>query len=365
MTHTIPHFSSTQWDTVSKKQRDMLITDLMKQQIAYGKAHVPFYTKFHATVSLHDLNDMKDCASHVPALTKDHIRALNSPYDLLPHPTRQRMNTLYLHRGTGGTTGPPTSVFYSFGDWNAVMDGNSRLYHSIKPVNKPLIAFNGYNQGHISGPYFDSVVRRLGAMCVSRNFGCNDEQAVRQMALHKANLVIAPAVTTHKGGAFENLLDADSRLGLNYLNGDHIDTLLCSSTGITKELYEEVKALGIKNVINMYGSTDVGAVCNSPPTNPFELRLNFGHNSVFVVDGKQHHVNNGERGMLVSSRIGSYDEEGNIIPNQGTQLINFHLGDEVTYHEHCSDPNLTLPWINNVKRIMNLKEKFEAGCERW
>jgi len=115
----------------------------------------------------------------------------------------------------------------------------------------------------------------------------------------------------------------------------------------------------------MYGSTDVGAIANSPAHNPFELRINFGHTSAFVIGKNNQHVANGERGLLIASRLGSYNEAGSIIPNQGTQLLNFHLGDEVTYHDYCSDADLSLPYISNVVRVNNIKEKEEGGCEQW
>lgn len=363
--HAFPDFGNTAWDTMPKAKRDALITELTKSQVQFMKDQVPFYTKFYGSVDIHNLVDIKDCAMRIPALLKDQIRALPSPYELLPKIVRSQLGVISLHRGTGGTTGRPTSVFFTESDWNGIMSGNARQISKIAPKSKPFIAFNGYNQGHISGPYFDSVVRKLGALTISRNFGCSDDDAVKQMAYHQANLIIAPAVTTHKGGSFENLLDADARSGTNFINGDNVDTLLCSSTGITRDLYQEIKALGIKHVVNMYGSTDVGAVANSPPENPFELRIDFGHSATFVVDPKQNPVADGQRGLLISSRIGGLDADGNILPNLGTQLINFHLGDEVTFHDHASDPSITTPWISDVQRVMNIKEKIEGGCERW
>jgi|GEM_PF-1733451 len=361
----IPAFHDTAWDTMPAQARNRLITEQFRRQIHFARQEVPFYQKTLAQVNIHDLNDIGDCALHVPKLFKEQIRQLPSPYDLLPKTMRANLGGLALHRGTGGTTGRPTSVFFSYSDWQAIMEANARQLQHLRPQDKPLISFNGYNQGHISGPYFDGVVKQLGALTIARNFGNTDDEAIAQMSYHQANLIIAPPVSTHKGGSFENLLDADVRTGTNYINGDNVDTLICSSTGITPELYKEIKALGIKNVVNMYGSTDVGAVANSPSTNPFELRINFGHTAVFVIDKNGNQVKDGERGLLVASRIGGMGADGAILPNLGTQLLNFHLGDEVTYHEHSTDASITLPWINNVQRVMDLKDKLETGCERW
>jgi len=356
-------FNDPRWETLSRPKRDALVTELIVKQVEFARREVPFYANLYKNLKLGDLNDLKDCAAHIPSLRKEQIRSLPTPYELLPKSIRASLNKLWLHRGTGGTTGPPTSIFFTKGDFDANIDGNLRITRLANP-KAPLIAFDGYNQGHISGPYFDEVARRLGAAVITRNFGSSDAQAVLQLKFHQANCIIGPPVSTHKGGSIHDLLDADVNSGNNYINGENIKLIIMSSTGITRELYDELTQLGIKSMVNIYGSTDVCTTAVSPPYNPFELILSYGHNAPFVLNSEGHVANN-ERGMLVASRIGSYDEQGNVIPNQGTQLINFHLGDEVTYHDKCSVDGWTTPAISGVKRVMNLREKLEAGCEVW
>ncbi|HSU72380.1 MAG TPA: hypothetical protein VLJ21_00845 [Candidatus Binatia bacterium] len=361
---TLMKFNDPRWETLSRPKRSTLVTELIVQQLEFARNEVPFYARLYRSVKTGDLTDLDDCAAHIPTVTKQQIRQLPSPYDLLPRSIRAHPSKLWLHRGTGGTTGTPTSVFFTKGDFDANIDGNFRVTRLAKPAGQ-LIAFDGYNQGHISGPYFDEVARRLGAFTITRNFGSVDAQAIQQMKLHECNCIIGPPVSTHKGGSIQDLLEADVTTGTNYINGDRIKLLIMSSTGITRDLYEELVQNGIKAMVNIYGSTDVCTTAVSPPYDPFELILTFGHNAPFVIRPGQGQVNNNERGLLIASRIGSYDEHGNVIPNQGTQLLNFHLGDDVLYRDRCSVEGWTLPGISDVKRVLAPNEKLEAGCEVW
>lgn len=363
-TQSLLKFNDPRWETLSRPKRSAIVTDLITHQLEFARREVPFYTKLYKNVKSSDLNDLQDCASHIPTLTKSQIRKLSSPYDLLPKSIRANLGKLWLHRGTGGTTGLPTSVFFTKGDFDANIEGNLRVTRLAKPDDQ-LITFDGYNQGHISGPYFDEVARKLGSVVITRNFGSTDAQAVQQLKFHNCNAIIGPPVSTHKGGSIQDLLEADVTAGSNYINGDNIKLLVMSSTGISKELYKELTDMGIKAMVNIYGSTDVCTTAVSPPYDPFELLLTFGHNAPFVIKPGKGHVKNNERGMLIASRIGSYDDDGNIIPNQGTQLINFHLGDEVLYKDRCSVDGWTLPSISDIKRVAESKEKIEGGCEVW
>jgi len=359
----IPRFEDPIWDTMDSKERERILVHLIARQLEFAKQQTPFLEDFYREVKPEDLESLEDCATKIPSLHKEQIRALASPYDLLPRMTRENMGSLFIHRGTGGTTGLPTSVLYTYADWAAVMAGNSRSMKDLKPLfaSEQVIAFHGYQQGHISGPYFEGVVRSLGAAIITRNFGSDDESAIKQMIAHQCNLIIAPAISTHKGGSLTDLLSADASLGTNYMNGKNIKALVISSTGITQDLYDELKDLGIENIINMYGSTDVGAIANSKPLDPFTLYANLGHSYLFVVDKKQRPVAPGERGLLIAGRIAGYDQEGKMIPNTGTQLLNFHLGDEVGYEINSSGR----PYIYAVQRVENAGEKIEGGCQNW
>ncbi len=352
-------------DSIPTDERKKLIFALFKRQFSHNKSEVPFYSRRYKNIGEDDLTEWEDCVQKVPTLRKEDIRALASPYDLLDEGTAHNLASIYLHRGTGGTTGEPTSMFFTKNDWEAVLSAMTRAVGEVHTLKKPIVAYDGYNQGHISGPIFDDTIRKLGGLPISRNFGCSDEQALLQMKRHKCNLIIAPPVSTHKGGSIQNLLDADSKLGLNYINGKNIDVIFCSSTNLTPELHRELKDLGIKYIYNYYGSTDVLPTAISCQENPFDLHVLFGHVALFVVDEEQHHVSNGKRGLVISSRIGSYDDKYRPSVSRGTQLLNYHVGDEVTYLEDQCPCGRTTPRIRDVKRVADIQDKLEGGCEQW
>lgn len=359
------YFDNDALDYMDTELRKKTIFSLFKKQFIHNKNEVDFYAKLYQNTSEDQLASFEDCIEKVPTLTKDQIRNLNSPYNLLGKEFRKNLNRIHLHRGTGGTTGEPTSMFFSRNDWEAVLGGMTRSLTELRSLQEDIVAFNGYNQGHISGPIFDDTIRRIGGIPITRNFGCSDEQALRQMKKHRCNLIIAPPITTHKGGSIESLLDVDAKLGLNYITGEHVHTIFCSSTQLTKELFEELKDLGIRNIYNYYGSTDVLPTAISCQHNPSDLHILFGHIALFVINEKQEHVKNGERGLVVAGRIGSYDDKGVVIPNQATQLLNFHVGDEVTFIDTPCPCGRTTPRIRRVKRVHHVQDKLEGGCEHW
>ena len=346
-------FDSPELDYIGHTERKKLITFLFKRQLDYMKNNVPYYSIKYKNTNLKDIETYEDCASLVPTMRKVDIRSLPDPYDLLPTSVKKNLEQIYLFRGTGGTTGRPTSMFYSYGDWRAMIEGMTRpLKREIQNFKHPLIAFNSYNQGHVSGPIFDDTIRKLGGLAVARNFGADDYQAIKQMEYHNCNLLIAPAVSTHKGGSLETLLEADTKNGTNFINGDHIKTIFHSSTKMPPALRDELKELGIKYFYDYYGSTE-------------ELHLNLGHISLFVIgeDGEQ--VKNGQRGKVITGRIGAYDASGGNTVAQATQLLNYHVGDEVTYVDSACLCGRTTPRIKDIERVLDLKDKQSSGCEVW
>ncbi len=368
-TKQIPHlnmaFDEGKIDFMQVEKRKDLIFRLFKNQFIFNKRNVPFYGRLYRKISENSLQKYEDCIVLVPTIDKDSIRSLESPYDLLDEGLNQNLSKIYLQRGTGGTTGEPTSMFFTYSDWKIILNAMTRSLAELRTLNKRIIAFNSYHQGHISGPIFDDTIRRIGGLPIVRNFGNSDEQAVRQMKKHRCNLIIAPSISTHKGSSVESLLSADAKLGLNYINGKNIDVIFCSSTNLTKEVYKELKDLGIKYIYNYYGSTDVLPTAISCQQSPFDLHILFGHIALFVINKNQIHVKSNERGLVISSRIASYDHNNNISTNQGTQLLNFHIGDEVTFIDKKCECGRTTPRIKDVKRVSFVKEKMESGCEVW
>jgi len=359
-------FDSPELDYIGHAERKKIITFLFKRQLDYMKNNVPYYAIKYKNTNLRDIETYEDCASLVPTTRKSDMRALPTPYDLLPTDIRKNPEQIYLFRGTGGTTGRPTSMFYTHGDWRAMVDGMTRpLKCEVQNFSSPIISFDSYNQGHISGPIFDDTIKKLGGLPIARNFGSDDYQAIKQMEYHNCNLLIAPAVSTHKGGSLESLLESDTKNGTNYINGENITTIFHSSTQMPTDLRDELKGLGIKYFYDYYGSTDVLPTAISCQAKPEELHLNLGHISLFILGEDGEHVKSGQRGLVVTGRIGAYDMSGRNTVAQATQLLNYHVGDEVTYVEGTCLCGRTTPRIKNIKRVLDLKDKQASGCEVW
>src|SRR3989344_4806523 len=174
------------WEFLTIKEREEKIFPLFRSQFLHNKLKIPFYRRYYRDTNEANIGDYQGCVKNIPALIKNSIRSL-SPYDLIPD---DGLKKIFIHRGTGGTTGEPTSVFYSKNDWQAAIFGANRmLYEPISGIDIPLISFNNYNQGHVSGPIFDDMVKDLGGIPIKRNFGSSDENAVHQMKKHKCNLI--------------------------------------------------------------------------------------------------------------------------------------------------------------------------------
>ena len=358
-------FDDEKLDYIDNSQRKEIIFDLFKRQFLHNRENIPFYSKLYGHIDSDEIKSYEDCIEKIPLITKINLRNLKSPYDLTSYKIQNNFDKIYIHRGTGGTTGEPVSMLFSYNDWQAILGGMTRSLKEIKELKKHIVAYNGYHQGHISGPIFDDTIRKIGGTPVTRNFNSTDEQALKLMIKHRCNLIIAPSISTHKGGSVEDLLEIDAKLGLNYINGKNIDCIFCSSTNLTKELYTELMELGIKYIYNYYGSTDVLPTAISCQENPLDLHILPGHIAIFVVGKDGKHVKNGERGLVVASRIGSYDESGDISVNEATQIMNFHVGDEVTFIDEPCSCGRTTPRIRDVKRVSFIKEKLESGCEVW
>ena len=134
--------------------------------------------------------------TQIPLTFRHELRGI-SPYELLP----SRAQTYHMCRGTGGTTGPPLFVFWTLADWTAAIQAISRWMDPLIKLS-PLIAWNGYNQGHVAGPSFDDLIRSLGGTPVARHIRSRDADALDDIRRMRVNvLVITPQSGSGKGAA--------------------------------------------------------------------------------------------------------------------------------------------------------------------
>ncbi len=362
----INSFMDPQLDKVSKSEREKFLLSLIQKQLKYAYENVDFYRESFDKKGIKpsDIKTIEDFRK-LPILKKETVRKLG-PYGLLPKKLLQTDKTkgeerIFLNRGTGGTTGEPTSMFWTYADWKANTESIIRMMDEIK-IKHPLIAFNGYNQGHIAGPAFDAIIRMLNGITIPRHFSSDDEKAMQQMEKYKANVLIAtPQSGSKKGGSIVDFLNADKN---GYINGKNVFMIIHSSTPMTDELIQELAELDIHHIVNIYGSTDAFPTAINCQADKHSLHITNGNVLLEVVNEKGEQVKSGERGFIVISRIGSSTEKG-IDVSKATQLFRFLVGDEATYIEEKCACGRTTPKIKDVQRVLYVQDKLEGGCEVW
>jgi len=341
------------WDRAAKEDVDEALLALFTRQIAHARSTTPFWRERLAALAPGGLT--RDAIEQIPVLTKDELRGLGT-FDLLPSPHR----SMYLVRGTGGTTGTPTHIFWTEADWRASQQTMARFADGLEGL-RPLLVWNGYHQAHVSGPAFDDLVRGLGGTPVPRHFRLTDGEAIDEIERVRANaLIITPRSGSGKGGSLEDLLTQDA----TFLSRLRIRALLVSSTRLEREMADEAREQGVETIINFYGSTEAPPAAISCPGDPTVFHLCQGNLFVEVVDEQGRHVRTGEAGMVVVSRIGSA-ENGAIACAQGTQLFRFAPGDRCTFIADPCSCGRSSARIANIERVQNRGEKLAGGCERW
>ena len=369
------NFKSHFWEEASKSQVEKDLLTRMKAQIDFASSTVSFWKQRLPDSLLSKTHLTRKEMESIPLLHKSQIRNL-SPLDLVPNANSltSEGQSLSIFRGTGGTTGKPTGVFWSASDWNAAIESSVRFLEPLKKI-RPLVVWNGYNQAHVSGPAFDDIVRMLGGTPIPRHFKSTDLEAIQEMQSVRANaLVITPKSGSGKGGSLEDLLVVDP----DFIRRLGIRTLFVSSTPLEKDLIEELNGQGVEQIYNFYGSTEAfptGISCRADSTT---FHLCMGHLLVEVINPEGQHVKSGEAGLVVVSRIGSsstsnsgsgstsgsYSGSG-LSVNEGTQLLRYAVGDLATFIDEPCFCGSHTPRIRNIVRVKDVEEKIKGGCERW
>jgi phenylacetate-CoA ligase len=285
-----------------------------------------------------------DDLRRLPWLTKRELRSL-APFDLVPPASRHR---LYLCRSTSGTTGSPTSVFWTRADWLALIETMARALGDHRPDGE-LIAFNGYHLGHAAGRGYEDVVRLLGGTSVPRHYLADDEVAtLEQLGAFGCNTLILTQRSGLKksGRAVEDLLRHDGDFFARY----GIRWWLGSSSTFTAEVRETAVRQGVRAVTNLYGSSEFGTLAVSCRARPEEFHLAFGHVFVEVVGADGVAVSSGERGRIVVSHLLASHPDGGRGPREGSQLLRLDNGDEATFFAGECACGLTTPRIRDVRR---------------
>jgi phenylacetate-CoA ligase len=346
-------FRNPQWD---RGEYNVLYTHLLRlleNQITFAAENCAFWSSRLGTIKNKRLD--VDSLAAIPVLTKDDLR-LRGPMEFVAAANYP----FYMTRQSGGTTGIPAALFWTKDDWTAAIRAVCRFIEPLGAI-KPLVAWNGYNQSHAGGPSFDDVIREVGGMVVPRHFKSDDRAAIEEMERFQSKVLILPAKSgTEKGGSLEDLLVEEA----GFLARLGIKAIMVSSTALERDLLEEIKQQGVEHVVNLYGSTEAFPSAVSCEVNPLIFHLCQGPNLTEVVGPDGKHVKNGERGIVVVSRIGSEGKAG-ISHAGGTQLLRFVVGDEATYITEPCGCGRTSPRVGDIKRILNVQDKITGGCQKW
>jgi len=341
------------WDFGDPRDNNAQLLELVRNQCHHAFRTVPFWrSKLRAAA---ELDPARFDIKRIPLTFKQELCVL-SPYDLLP----TEAGPFHMCRGTGGTTGTPTNVFWTSADWTAAIQAICRFLEPLTQL-RPLVAWNGYHQGHAAGPSFDDVIRALGGTPLPRHFRSRDVDAVEEIRRMRANvIVITPQTGSGKGGSLEDLLAEDH----SFLSRLQIKALLLSSTSLTFELLEEIRRQGVSTVVNLYGCSEAFPAAISCPADPLTFHLCPGPNFVEIVDDAGMPVQAGERGLVVVSRVAAVSGQG-LGVSQGTQLLRYAMGDSAKYIEGACACGRTTRRISDIQRVMDHGDRLSGGCEQW
>lgn len=348
-------FLSEEWDTTDSKTREQWLIQCFYHQLMFAKEHSVHWKKRLSSVIIEEAKFNRSVIESLPVFFKSELRILN-PYDL----TTDLAKSWHIVRGSGGTTGTPTTVMWTLADWRSAIETSTRFLRRIRDW-KNMRIWNGYNQAHVAGPAFDDIIRMIGATPIPRHFKSTDKDTIKEMEHLKVDgIVLTPKSGSGKGGSLEDLLAIDP----NFISRIGIKHVWVSSTLLDKDLAKELRSLGVETIVNFYGSTESMPNAISCLDNPHTFHLCQGHIFLEVLDENGKHVENGKRGTVVVSRIGSSAPPA-IDPAEGTQMFRFVVGDSAVYHNEKCTCGLTSPRISQVERLPSDEGKILGGCERW
>jgi len=333
------------FDAADSESRDTQLVDAVRRQVAFMRTEVPFWSeRLRAAAPSEERIDTLRDLGHFPVLSKEDLRATR-PVDLLPPANR---SDIQLGRWTSGTTGRPTASFWTKTDWAALVASTARMLVRQAPLTNPT-AFNGYSQGHLTGPLYNAALRRLGGTVYDRSH--HPEHAFSteaQMALFYFDTLVLPErAKPGKGIGLADILEKDPEL----LARCDVRWWIGSSGTFAAETVTVAKMQGVESVSNLYGSSEFGVFAVSCARRPEDYHVAQGHVLVEVVDEGGIPVQNGRSGRIVVTHLCGADESGRAIVHCGTQIFRLANGDGATLLTDPCDCGLTAPRLRDVHRI--------------
>ncbi|MCC5617646.1 hypothetical protein LC605_21645 [Nostoc sp. CHAB 5836] len=334
-----------QIDKCLPDQQELLTTIAVQNQLRFACSQVPFWNRRlkEAGIAPEKINSLKDFA-YLPPLSKEELRNL-SPWELVPQSSRAN---LYICRSTSGTTGSPTSAFWTRSDWRAMTETLARLLEIHRPITN-IVAFNGYHQGHTAAPAYDDAIRLLNGICIPRHYLADDEDStLTQIKTFRCNTLILTQRSGLKksGRTVEDLLQYQP----DFFSQCNLRWWLGSSSLFTKKIREIAYQQGVISITNFYGSSEFGILAVSCQINPDEFHLILGHVFVEVIDREGFPVSPGQRGRIVATRLLTSDLNNGLGPHEGSQFFRLANGDEAMFLSGKCDCGLSSPRFRDVCR---------------
>jgi len=338
------HLQDEVLDRVSAEDYAAVAAAAVNAQVEYVREQqVPFWCERLAENGITSGFSL-DAWHRLPPMTKETLRAI-PPWELVPKLNRRRILRCF---GTSGTTGFPTFAMWSADDWHALAETMARALNERRPIAE-IRALNGYHQAHTAGSAYDGAVRLLGGISIPRHYHLDDEEATRaQLQLFHCNtLILAEHSGLHKSArAVEDLLRFDA----GFFAACGIQWWIGSSTTFTPRMRDIARSQGVREVTNLYGSSEFGIFGVSCVAQPQQFHLLLGHVLVEVVDDKGGPVSSGQRGRILASLVFASRAEGGVGPHEGTQLLRFENGDHATYLDGPCACGLQSPRITELTR---------------
>lgn len=332
-------------DTCEPADRDAALVDAVRRQIAFMRDSVPFWTERLEAASIDEsqLGELSDLG-RFPVLEKAEFRGL-PPGELLPASSSGQVEVC---RWTSGTTGRPTVSMWTKTDWAGLVVSAARMLRPQSPMQAPTV-FNGYGQGHLTGPMYHAALQRLGGTVYDRGHHPEEQfSTTEQMSLFEFDTLVLPEQTLRgKGVGLAELLAGNPDL----LKQFAVRWWVGSSGGFTEDTVSKAKGQGVESVSNLYGSSEFGVFAISCLDCPGDYHVAQGYVLVEVVDNLGVQVESGQSGRLVVTRLSGADITGQSEVHRGSQIFRLANGDGATLVEDPCSCGLTTVRLRNVHRL--------------
>jgi phenylacetate-CoA ligase len=308
-----------EYEKIDRDELVKLQVERLRKQVEHCYKHSPIYReKFRdAGIEPQDIKSLDDL-NKIPFTTKDDMRRAY-PYGML---ARSIDDVMEIH-ASSGTTGKPTTTFYSSIDleiWGTVM---ARIYASAG-TKKGDIIHNAYGYGLFTGGLgFHYGALKIGAAVVPLSAGGTERQLTLAKELGTTILCCTPTYAAYLGEYARTKLNMDPKKELKWKSG------ILGAEPWSEELRRRIEdSLGIE-AFDIYGLSEIigpGVSVECPEHNG--LHVYEDHFLVEVINPETGEpVEEGEVGELVLTTL----------TRDAMPLLRFRTGDLTTWTtEECA-----------------------------